>query len=260
MKNNNKENSFVKPLLYQEDRLLKERPNQNVFYSPTRVDHIEYQMKTILENSEKMSNRLVRQEQKTHSLQVLNEHVQTMLKQKHNVLNELMMKLNEYVLEKDMTVKQLNELEQTNLEIAARLDEYENNKDDLYEQLTEYNENLQSHDQLMKSVRKEQLNQKEQLEELVQQLQLREIDHDDLFEKVKDNETEHNQVEEQMNELIETIARLTSAHRNQEQLHLELYTEFLEFKDYIDGDMERHTSKVNSELEQLKIDRAQQEI
>lgn len=260
MKNNNKESSFVKPLLYQEDRLLKERPNQNVFYSPTRVDHIEYQMNKILENSERMSKRIARQEQKTHSLQVLNEHVQTMLKEKHNLLTELMTKLNEYGLEKDMIVEHLNELEQTNQKIDARLNEYENNKDDLFKQLTEYNENLQTHDLLMKSVRKEQLNQKEQLDELVQQIQLREIDHDDLFQKVKDNETEQNQVEEQMNELIETIARLTSEHRNQEQLHLELYTEFLEFKDFMDGDLKRHTSKMNNQLEQLKMDRTQQEI
>ncbi|MFC0560295.1 hypothetical protein [Halalkalibacter alkalisediminis] len=236
--------------------------NQPFFYRNSRMVEINSRFgelqQTIREHGDvhkTLANKLNEQQGYTKKLDQIYEELKETVKEKSEIQEELVMKVTKYEEEKRVLQKQFEDLYQSKNKLADQVLQLETAKKDLYAEIKQHSTFLQEQEFHFQKVESEQLEQKERHDELIQQVGLQEIDHGDLLKKVKENEEEQKSIQLQVEELIERTATLVLQHRDQEKMHLDLYTELIQLK-AVSGETNRHLhqslAKVNSEIKQIQ--------
>ena len=214
-----------------------DRVNQPFYYRNSRMEEINSRFgdiqRTVVNHGDfhkTLSNKLNEQQSFTQKLDHRHKKLKETVKEKSVLQDELAKSLCKYEEEKRVLQKQYEDLFESKNLLIEKVNLLETAKNDLYEEMNQHRYSLEEQELQFQKVEREQLEQKKNHDDLVQLVGLQEIDHEDLLKKVKENENEQKIVQLQVEELIEKSSSLVLQHREQEKMHLDLFTQLLQLK------------------------------
>jgi chromosome segregation ATPase len=236
--------------------------NQKVFYSNTvmegiesRLDQLQHTITTHNHFHNTISNQVKKQESATRNLETMHENLKRLVDQKGNIQQELVTKLQKYETQKQSITQQLLEIAESKQVLTERLDTLEKAEQDIYVELNDQSNRIQEQELVCEQVKSDLSGQKERNDEMVQQFNLQEIDYGDLLQKVKEKEHVQKQVQNKLNELEELTTNLALQHRDQENMHLDLFTQLIKLKSITAEEanhIKQSIAKLKSEIKQLQ--------
>ncbi|ARK29602.1 hypothetical protein [Halalkalibacter krulwichiae] len=235
--------------------------NQTVFYKNTRMERIGNQMNEINDSLKTHDRLYTSTNRRLEAQELCLSKVQQMhdeLKNFVTLKSELQKELKERV---DVIEKQEKELEEELVQLHDKKDcltkqvrQLEIAKQYLDDEVKRQQSQIINTDFHVKQVEKDQENYKEQLEQLAQLVGVQSIDHEDLLKTVKENEEEQKQMQVELDQLITKVIALSLQHREQEKLHVDLYTQVTQLKAVsyeTTKQLKQAISRLHSELKEV---------
>ncbi|WP_227935244.1 hypothetical protein [Alkalihalobacillus deserti] len=260
MSKENEVNTNKEPKVYVEKQ--PNHVNQPFFYRNSKMDNIHARFSEVQRTigthgqvHRTFSNQLNEQQGFTQKLERMHDELKETVQEKSDIQQELLMKVKRYEKENNDFKKQFEELIQSKHMLEEQVIHLEKAKKDLYGEISQHHTYIQEQVLQFQKVESEQLDQKVRHDELVQQVALQEIDHEDLLKKVKENKEEYKLTQLQVEDLLKKTAALVLQHREQEKMHLELYTQLIQLK-AVSTEVTKHLNqslaKLNSEVKQIQ--------
>jgi chromosome segregation ATPase len=231
----------------------QEAENKQVHESLSiQLDEQETMNKQVHEN---ISKQLNEQETMNLELQSMHENLQREVEEKGEVQNRLQQRMDENEVERKNLEKKLVELVEEKNNLLGQLHTLEQSKSDLRAEVDDHNNRLRKQEVHYETMQEEQANQMQNHDELVLQVNLQKLDHEELMKKVKDNEQEQKQIHDRLHELVEQMNLLSLQQYEQESMHLDLFTQLIQLKSIHSETsqyMKESIEKLSTEIKKLE--------
>jgi chromosome segregation ATPase len=259
MRKKNFANKNVEPKVYADTQT--DEVNQKFFYINTRIEKINSQFNEVNRTigvhdqiHHTFSKQLEEQDENTRKLQLMHEDLVEVVEEKSDIQQELIKRVGKSEEDTVVLQQQLQALSEAKDSLTEQLISLEAAKYNLYTAIDEHSNQLKEQTDQLQKVKNDQSNQNFKHDELVQLVGVQAIDHEDLLKRVKENEAEQKQLQISLEDLIDKTAELALQHREQEKMHLDLYTQLIQLKavsSEASMHMKKSISKLNAELKEL---------
>ncbi|KHF40176.1 hypothetical protein [Halalkalibacter okhensis] len=275
----NYSNERTKPKLFLRRPTVKF--NQKIYYSNKVMENIHSQfgkLEHIIGTHdlvhENLTKQLDEQEKKTKQVHesitiqfneqiVMNEQFQKMhtrlkdsMEEKGDVQSRLLLTMEEYEVERVKLEEKLDEIAETKANLLDHLHTLEKTESDLRAEVTDQSSRISEQEARYDTMQKEQADQVQKQDEMFQQLNLQKLDHEELTKIVKNSQQDQKQMQAKIQELFEQMNFLSTQQYEQENMHLDLYTQLIQLKTIqteMSNFMKQSIDKLNLEIEKLEI-------